>query len=279
MIQTILLPTDFSVTATNAGLYTVALANQIGAKKIVVYHSYDAASASEPFKDYTQKIITEPFRKKSAAQLNEYVAFLSSKKSSGVEIEAYHSYAELTDAVNDLVKSTGAELIVMGITGGGKVKEALVGSHSISVAKKSDIPVIIVPTEYSFTKVEDILFVSDLKDVEDTTPVDSINDILKATNAKLHILHVTDNPEKAENSEGKHQLEKLFENHQPDFHFMNNPDFVGAVDFFVKDRKIEIVIVVPKKHGLLESIFSISYTKTLAFRGKTPLMAVRNTHK
>lgn len=58
MIQTILLPTDFSVTATNAGLYTVALANQIGAKKIVVYHSYDAASASEPFKDYTQKIVT-----------------------------------------------------------------------------------------------------------------------------------------------------------------------------------------------------------------------------
>ncbi|MBX2931490.1 MAG: universal stress protein [Chitinophagaceae bacterium] len=279
MIQTILLPTDFSVTATNAGLYAVELAKQIGAKRIVVYHSYDAASVSEPFKDYTQKIVTEPFRQKSAAQLNEYVAFLSSKKSYSVEIEAYHSHADLTVAVNELVKTTGAELIVMGITGGGKVKEALIGSHSISVAKKSDIPVIIVPTEYSFTTIEDILFVSDLKDVENTTPVDSIKDILNVTKAKLHILHVTDNTEKAENSEDKHTLEKLFSDYRPDFHFMNNPDFVGAVDFFVKDKKIEIVIVVPKKHGLLESIFSTSYTKTLAFRGKTPLMAVRNTDK
>lgn len=34
MIQTILLPTDFSVTATNAGLYAVELAKQIGAKKL-----------------------------------------------------------------------------------------------------------------------------------------------------------------------------------------------------------------------------------------------------
>ncbi|MCZ2223998.1 MAG: universal stress protein [Chitinophagales bacterium] len=279
MIQTILLPTDFSVTSTNAGLYAVALANQIGAKRIVVYHSYDAVSASEPFKDYTQKIVTEPFRQKSAAQINEYVAFLSSKSSPNVEIEAYHSHADLSEALHDLVKKTNAELIIMGITGGGKIKEALIGSHSISVAKKSDIPVIIVPTEYSYTPVEDILFVSDLKNVEETTPVDSITDFLKVTKAKLHILHVTDNPEKAATSEGKLKLEKLFESHKPDFHFMNNPDFVGAVDFFVKDRKIEVVIVVPKKHGLLESIFSISYTKTLAFRGKTPLMAVRNTHK
>jgi nucleotide-binding universal stress UspA family protein len=279
MIQTILLPTDFSVTATNAGLYAVELAKQIGAKKIVVYHTYDAASVSEPFKDYQQKIVTEPFRQKSAAQLNEYISFLSAKKSFGVEIEAYHSHADLTVALNDLVKTTGAELIVMGITGGGKIKEALIGSHSISVAKKSDIPVIIVPTEYSFTTVEDILFVSDLKDIEETTPVDAIKDVLKATNAKLHILHVTDNTEKAESSEEKQQLTAMFNEYTPDFHVMNNPDFVGAVDFFVKDRKIEIVIVVPKKHGLLENIFSTSYTKTLAFRGKTPLMAVRNSSK
>ncbi|MBW7952968.1 MAG: universal stress protein, partial [Chitinophagaceae bacterium] len=48
MIETILLPSDFSATATNAGLYAIELANQIGAKKVVVYHTYEAASVSEP---------------------------------------------------------------------------------------------------------------------------------------------------------------------------------------------------------------------------------------
>ncbi|HMZ45330.1 MAG TPA: universal stress protein [Chitinophagaceae bacterium] len=275
MIETILLPSDFSATAVNAGIYAIELAQQVGAKKIVVYHTYDAASVSDPMVSYTQKIVTEPFRQKSAAQLNEFIDKLNAKNKSSIVIEAFHSYADLKDALNELIASTGAQLIVMGITGGGVFKETFIGSNSVNVAKSTNIPVIIVPTETSFSPISNILLLSDLNNVEDTTPTEAIKNILDASKAKLHVLNVTDNTEKAEASSDKQQLDKLFEAYNPNFSFMSNPDFVGAVDWFVKEKGIDLVIVIPKKHGLFETLFKFNHTKTLAFHGKVPLMAVK----
>jgi len=277
MIETILLPSDFSATATNAGLYAIELANQIGAKKIVVYHTYEAASVSEPLSaSLTQRLITEPFKQKSAAQLNEFVDLLNTKNTTNVAIEAFHSYAELKDAMNELIKATSAQLIVMGITGGGKLKETLVGSNSVTVAKSSNIPVMIVPTEAGYKHIGKILLLSDLKDIEQTSPVDAIKNVLDVTKAELYILNVTNNIDKAAESEGKQQLESLLANYTPSFHFMTNSDFGAAVDSFVKDREIDMVIVVPKKQGIFESIFSVNHTKTLAFHSKVPLMAIKH---
>lgn len=275
MIDTILLPSDFSETAVNAGIYAIELAQQIGAKKIVVYHTYDAASVSEPMVSYTQKIVTEPFRQKSAAQLNEFVDKLNSKKNSSLVIEAFHSYADLKDALNELIKSTGAQLIVMGITGGGAIKETFVGSNSITIAKTTNIPVIIVPKNATYNPINEILLLSDLNDVEATTPIDSIKSIVDATKAKLFVLNVTNNTDKAEASPERYDLEKMLGGYNASFNFISNPDFIGAVDWFVKEKEIDLVIVIPKKHGLFETLFKYNHTKTLAFHGKVPLMAVK----
>ncbi len=275
MIDTILLPSDFSETAVNAGIYAIELAQQIGAKKIVVYHTYDAASVSEPMVSYTQKIVTEPFRQKSAAQLNEFVDKLNSKKNSSLIIEAFHSYADLKDALNELIKSTGAQLIVMGITGGGAIKETFVGSNSITIAKTTNIPVIIVPKNATYNPINEILLLSDLNEVEATTPIDSIKSIVDATKAKLFVLNVTNNTDKAEASPERYDLEKMLGGYNASFNFISNPDFIGAVDWFVKEKEIDLVIVIPKKHGLFETLFKYNHTKTLAFHGKVPLMAVK----
>lgn len=275
MIDTILLPSDFSETAVNAGIYAIELAQQIGAKKIVVYHTYDAASVSEPMVSYTQKIVTEPFRQKSAAQLNEFVDKLNSKKNSSLIIEAFHSYADLKDALNELIKSTGAQLIVMGITGGGAIKETFVGSNSVTIAKSTNIPVIIVPKNATYNPINEILLLSDLSDVEETTPIDSIKNIVDATKAKLFVLNVTSNTDKAEASPERYDLEKMLTGYDVSFNFISNPDFIGAVDWFVKEKEIDLVIVIPKKHGLFETLFKYNHTKTLAFHGKVPLMAVK----
>jgi nucleotide-binding universal stress UspA family protein len=275
MIDTILLPSDFSETAVNAGIYAIELAQQIGAKKIVVYHTYDAASVSEPMVSYTQKIVTEPFRQKSAAQLNEFVDKLNSKKNSSLVIEAFHSYADLKDALNELIKSTGAQLIVMGITGGGAIKETFVGSNSITIAKTTNIPVIIVPKNATYNPINEILLLSDLNEVEATTPIDSIKSIVDATKAKLFVLNVTNNTDKAEASPERYDLEKMLGGYNASFNFISNPDFIGAVDWFVKEKEIDLVIVIPKKHGLFETLFKYNHTKTLAFHGKVPLMAVK----
>ena len=273
MIETILLPSDFSATAMNSGLYALELAQQLGTKKIVVYHTYETAHATEAMQDYNQVIVTEPFRQESAEKLAAFIADLRSKATAGIEIEAYHSYADLTEAVNEIAATTGAQLIVMGITGGGKLKETVVGSHSVDVAKHANTPVVIVPTGTRYKSIEKILLVSDLKEVAETTPASTIQSFLDSTKAQLLVLNVTAHPDEAAGSNEKHKLDVMFEGYKPDYNFVTNPDFEEAVESFVAEKSVDLVIVVPKKHGIFDSIFAVNHTKALAFHSKIPLLA------
>ena len=275
MISSILLPTDFSQNANHAGFYAIELANQIGATKIVVYHTYDVASATVPMEDYSQKIVSEPFRQESLNKLEQLVALLRTKTDNKIIIEAYQSYATLTDAVNEVASIVQADLIVMGISAGSKLKEVVVGSHSLAVAKHTNIPVLIVPTDAAYKNIQKVLLVSDLKDVETTIPSNAINVLLSASKAQLSVLHITENTNDQHTIE-KEQLNHIFANHLPEYYFVQNNDFTAAVDEFVAANQIDLVIVVPKKHGIFKSIFNVNHTKTLAFHSKVPLVVAHN---
>ena len=275
MINTILLATNFSQNANHAGFYAIELAKQIGATKIVVYHTYNVASISEPMLDYSQQLATEPFRQESISNLEQLVALLRTKTDHKIIIEAHQSYATLTDAVNEIANITEANLIVMGISGGSKLKEVVVGSHSLAVAKHTNIPVLIVPTDAAYKNIQKVLLVSDLKDVETTIPSNAINILLSASKAQLSVLHITENTNDQHTIE-KEQLNHIFANHLPEYHFVQNNDFTAAVDEFVAANQIDLVIVVPKKHGIFKSIFNVNHTKTLAFHSKVPLVVAHN---
>jgi nucleotide-binding universal stress UspA family protein len=277
MIETILLPTDFSETAKNAGLYAVELAFQIGAKKVVVYHTYEVATSLSSIDNTNENIAGELSRQESATKLHEFTKMLQEKVLGSVEIEGYHSYAELPDAIMNLKETTGAQLIVMGITGGNAVKEVFVGSNSVKLARKSPIPVLIVPTESIFNRIREVVLVSDFKDVAATTPVDEIKNMLKATGAHFCIVHVTSNATEAAASPEKAALAEMFKEFHPTFHYETNSNFSEAIDGFVVNHKIDLVVVVPKKHGIFDNMFGVNHTKTLAFRSHVPLLAVQNT--
>jgi nucleotide-binding universal stress UspA family protein len=277
MIETILLPTDFSETAKNAGLYAVELAFQIGAKKVVVYHTYEVATSLSSIDNTNENIAGELSRQESATKLHEFTKMLQEKVLGSVEIEGYHSYAELPDAIMNLKETTGAQLIVMGITGGNAVKEVFVGSNSVKLARKSPIPVLIVPTESNFNRIREAVLVSDFKDVATTTPVDEIKNMLKATGAHFRIAHVTSNAIEADASPEKAALAEMFKEFHPTFHYETNSNFSEAIDGFVVNHKIDLVVVVPKKHGIFDNMFGVNHTKTLAFRSHVPLLAVQNT--
>jgi len=278
MIETILLPSDFSETATNAGLYAVDLAFQIGAKKIVVYHTYEVASTSNSMTGYQQTITSEPFRQESAVKLKEFTDVLKSKVIGNIEIEGYHSYAELPDAITSLTESTGAQLIVMGITGGGVLKETFGTSNSVKLARNSPVPVLIVPTESNFKRINEIVLVSDFKDVATTTPEKDIKDMLKATGASsFFILHFTNDVAAAEASPEKLALQEMFKEYHPKFRFEHNTNFSDAVDAFVVNNQVDLVVVIPKQQeGVFSNLFGVNHTKTLAFRSSVPLLTVQN---
>ena len=276
MFNTILIPTDFSTTAKNAALYALEFAKQAGINKIVLYHNYRVVNVSDPLQGYEQMVIEDSFIQESSEKLNAYRETLL-PNTGNVLIEVYHSASVLAEGIKETADLTGADLIIMGITGGGLLKEKLIGSNTLTVSKEVNIPVIIVPAEARFSPIEEVLLVCDYKHIKDALPINSIRLLLETFRPKLYVLNV-DHNNKAYAPDTPYQafaLEELLDPYSPSYHFEDNEDYATGVNQFAAARNIDLIITVPKKHGFFESLFKESHTKKLAFHTGTPLMVVK----
>ncbi len=276
-MNTILVPTDFSTTAKNAALYALKLAKQVGAKKIILYNTYQTAMnvVPDPMVPALAVLDIETIRQTSIDGLDQSKKQLDAFNE-GIEIETLSEFNLLTEGIKTACENNSIDLIVMGITGGGELKENLIGSNTISVAKHITIPVIIVPANAEFTNIKNVMLVCDFEKVVETTPVNHIKKILDETKAKLFVFNV-DHNNKSFNPDKPFvslMVDTLFHGYAPEYHFADDPDFTECINEFVEEQKIDIIISIPKKHGFFESLFKRSHTKMLAFHSHVPLMVI-----
>jgi nucleotide-binding universal stress UspA family protein len=278
-MDTLLLPTDFSSTALNAGKYALQLAAQLGAGKLVIYHSYEIPVTIDPMTPGLQMLDVEALKEDSEKALEAFRSRLA-EFAGNIQLDTLNEYGSIADGLDDVCKKTQAGLIVMGITGGGIIEEKLIGSNTVSVANHTSVPVIIVPATATFTKVEEIMLTSDFDKSDETVPVELVRKIIHETKAKLFVFNIeeevdeyaTDYP--GSELQESYALHKLLHDLDPEFHFSENTNFTEAVNEFAAEYQIDLIITIPKKHGFFGSLFSESHTKKLAFHSKVPVMVI-----
>ncbi|HSC53668.1 MAG TPA: universal stress protein [Phnomibacter sp.] len=271
---TILVPTDFSATAINSGKYAANLAKNIGAHKIVLYNAYSMPLATEMSWAFLQ---TEEVQKASEESLATLKADMQSWTDNSIEIDAISDFGFLQERISDIATEVKADLIVMGITGGGKLEEVFIGSNTTHIINHVKVPVLIVPPDASWKPVANVGWACDYKDVLKTTPAEAIKAVLEKLHAKLIVGHNDPNPG-AFNPEYYHNnalVGELFRKVQPEFIEVAGEKFTDAMDHFIVEQKIDMMLVIPKKHGWLESIFRRSHTTRLAFHTHIPLLCIQ----
>lgn len=274
-MKTILVPTDFSAVSKNAAIYSVELAKALKAEKIILYNAYQAPVISEPTMPAVQLMDFDAIKDISSGGLEQLKSELEKLKPPSIELKCLSEFGILDSAINDLCGETGSELIVMGISGGSNFEEVLIGSTATSVAHHTKVPVIIVPPQATFAPIKEVVLACDFKKVEKTTPVTEIKKLLDETGAKLHILHIDEHKKVPDDlSVQKEILEKLLGGYNPEFHFIENEDYVDGINDFVQKNHADLIITIPKKHGLFDRLFKRSHTKHLAFHTSIPLMCI-----
>lgn len=275
-MQTILVPTDFSATARNAARYAIALAEQFKAKKIILYNAYQVPVSTDPTMPTLQLFTLEDIKKVSEEGLAHFKGELLPFVKEGIALETISEFNVLEEGVEELTERTQTDIIVMGITGGDKVEEVLIGSNTISVAKHAKVPVIIVPADCSFSPIKEVVLACDFKKVVETTPVQPIKDLLDQTGARLFVLNIGNEkqPVSAEASFESLMLDTLLEGYHLQYHFLESKDFTEAINQFAQLHQVDLIITIPKKHGWFDGLFKRSHTKMLAFHSHVPLMVV-----
>ncbi|MBC7722565.1 MAG: universal stress protein [Pedobacter sp.] len=278
-MQTILVPTDFSATAKNAAIYAIELAKQIGATKVVIFNAYEAVMPTmtiDPTVPSIMPIDIETYKNISETGLERLSTDLQAACNNQVILETLSDLNSLVSGISEAADKTGANLIVMGITGGNALEESLIGSNTVDVAKAITVPMIIVPPNAVFKTIEEITLAVDLKKVAATTPTQPIKNLLDVIKAKLFVLHVNDGEDEADKDDQMTVLNGLLEGYNPEYFFVNNISFIDGINDFVDNKNVDLIITIPKKHSWFETLFKRSHTKLLAFHSHVPLMVVHD---
>nr|WP_295868619.1 universal stress protein [uncultured Chitinophaga sp.] len=275
-MKTILVPTDFSDTAYNAATYALAMAPQLNVDRIVLYHAYELIVPIPDVPTAIPMVNPDDLRIASQEGLDKMQKELTQLAGAGVSIVTRADNTLLAATIDDVVKQEEAALIIMGITGGSKVEEILVGSNTIDVVKHTSCPVLIVPGKATFKGITKIVFACDLRQVADTTPIAPLKKLLAAFHAELHVINIdhesrhfsTDTPFETL------MLDTLLEDYKPEYHFVDNPDVVQGITEFAESIQADLILTIPKKHGLFERIFKRSNTAKLAYQTHIPLLTI-----
>lgn len=275
-MKTIIVPTDFSDTAYSAATYALAMAEQLGATRIIFYHAYELIVPIPDVPTSIPMVNPDDLRIASLEGLEKMKKELAPLAPAGLNIVTRADNTLLAATIDEVVKQEEAELIIMGITGGSKMEEILIGSNTIDVVKHTSCPVLIIPGKTTFKPIEKIVFACDLRKVADTTPIAPLKKLLSVFKAELHIINI--------DHESKHfstdtpfetlMLDTLLEDYQPEYHFIDNPNIVQGIVEFAESIQADLILTIPKKHGLFENIFKRSNTSKLAYQTHIPLLTI-----
>lgn len=255
----VIIPVDFSETSLNAARYTAGMLAGKEDAVAILYTNYESPDDLDVCTNYQQSLKRE-FLRAGVRQ---------------VECEMEMG-GDLIDNISRMAHTLRATLIVMGITGKSAIRAAMFGSNTLKLIDRNLYPVMIIPPDATYTGLSHVAFASDFKNVEAVTPSALITSVLEMFNPKLHIIHVNKDlyvSLPAELEEGKAKLASMFSRFDTEFYFITKHDFFEAVDTFVKDHGIDVLITIPKHQSNATSIFKTSHTKRLAYHSHIPILA------
>ena len=273
-MKTIIVPTDFSPIATNAMNFAADMAVNINAS-LMLLHVYQVPVSMTDVPVVMAS--SEELRKNSEAKLQELKDSLTQITSGKIKLYTEARLGDVSDELEDVCKQVEPFAVIMGTRGTTGVERVLFGSTTLTAIRHLKCPVIVVPPgkEYG-TGIKKIGFACDFDKVVETTPIEFIKNMVEEFGAELHVLNV--------DHEGKHfkpgtpeeslMLHTLLQDLNPNYHFIDHIDIEDGINEFVEENNIDLLITIPKKHKLLDSLFKHSSTKQLVAQSHVPVMCV-----
>lgn len=256
----VIIPVDFSETSLNAARFSARMLAGRPDTAAVLYHNYESPDDFDVSNNYLETIKKE-------------------FHAAGVEKVICEGYmgGDLIQNIANLAQDINATMIVMGITGKSVIRQAIFGSNTLKLIDRNQYPVMIVPPDATYKGIDHVALATDLKNVKESTPAALITAVLEIFNPCLHLFHVSAQPEgtplTAEQEREKVTLLALFQRFESRFHILHRPDFYAAVDSFVSEQDIDVLLTIPKHQSNAMSIFKSTHTKRLAYHSHIPVLA------
>ena len=270
-MKTILVATDFSPAALNASNYAADMALAIHAD-ILLLHVYNPPVN---YSEMPAAISIEDVQQGAENQVNELRDEIVQRTNEKINITIQVRMGAFFHELKIVCESIKPYTVVMGSQGTTATERLFFGSHAVYAMEHLMWPLITVPSGAKFSTVKKIGLACDFDKVVDTTPVDEIKMLINDFHAELHILNTGKRKEfKPELVFQSGLLQEMLGALNPEYHFITSGNTDDSIIDFADKNHLDLLIVLPKRHGLLEKIVHKGHTKQFVLHSHVPVMAI-----
>lgn len=271
-MKKILVPTDFSTIADNATKYAIEIAAKFKSE-IYLYHvySFDRFNYDLNFGDDEQ-----PFTKKMKRFMNRTKRkFMGDITEKGLSIQTMVEQTDIFSLFGEKVKKHGIDLIVMGSKGASGFTKVVFGSVAATAMEIAKVPVLVIPPVYTFRSLEQIVLAIDNREVAPNV-LSPIQKLALKFGAKVTLLNVKVGLDK--NAHG--MVHSYLDGVETIYREVPMSKSINeTINRFIQEEGCDLLCMIRREKGFLESIFQKSITKAQVYNNRVPLLVLPENSK
>jgi nucleotide-binding universal stress UspA family protein len=276
-MKTIFVATDFSPAARNASMYGMELAKAFNAR-LILFNAYQPlpTPVNEP------AVIVTPGDVRKLVEQNLEAEARSINMWHVVTVETRCKEGDASTSILESAKDNNADIVIAGMKGSSKRLGRLFGSTVTDLIRKAALPLIIVPEDVRYARIDTIALAndSDIEPGEDPHILDSLKEIAERFSPKLYLVRIAKNEfmEAFEVYNRPFRLTKMMETLDPVYECVRAKNVTRALNTFVDAYHVNMLALVPHKHSIPEKWFVKSKTRTMTFEAQIPLLILPGLH-
>jgi len=278
-MKKILIPTDLSSNASNAISYAFQLFRNSNVQFYILHVNHpiiDMPTSSIEFMSPTTYPDLVSQKKMVEKQIFKVIEKLNSKDDNfNFEIENEIGFAG--DVIVSKAQELNCDLIIMGTKGATGLSQFFIGSVTASVMRKSAVSVLAIPENFTFEKLEKIVFATDYEGISNKKTLQPLFELARMFDAKVMMFHAIEAKEPIAAYIEELQVWKAEKNFHQVRHTNsiasceNIPD--GILDF-AGENEADLIAIIPHTYNFFENLLHKSVSKQIAFESKTPILAL-----
>ena len=261
-MKNLLVPIGSTVNATNTLQYAIDFA-QATQTKIFVAQVYDSTRVAGSLKNMTA-LLEEETKKELLETINKV-----DKK--GVEVTMVSLKGQILDSIELIAKELHIDLIISSAKSVSLDETLYLGKIPGSLVKDTEVPVLIVPSQYRFKSVSKILMAIKSGKLEANSKLEPIQSIIGNFKSKLDLIQIITPKSTEDDVQVNDELKKLADTFKTT---ENATIFQGVLEHLYVSEP-DMLCVMRRKRGFFSKLWEKDTVKKSYFESRIPLLVLK----
>ena len=275
-----MVPTDFSGPSENASLYALDMAMAMKTD-IHLCHAFSVPAESPLLSGVSWSLYDYPELLEDCNKRFDKLVTILKQKMSEDEPKRFQptiSYScdvgDIAEVINNTAEKNNTVLIVMGMTGMGKLERLIMGSSSIRMIDTTNYPLLIVPYNQHFKTLKKIAFSTDL-DSKDIKIAKSLVTFSQYFSAALLIAHIADFIDLLDEKTYQHRKDLFLKDIADKVTYLSiESDNLDSGFDQLKHRGIDMLVMGHRHKNFFDRLILGSYSARQAAKLELPLLVI-----